>query len=158
MLSLNQLRDGVKRSSGPSYPCLLFLMEDTAVYVRPEYFEDKRSTIQAHVQQPALAGLGPCTIDREVVKVGNARSCARADDLRSVECRASRVHARDQHAAKRIHRTLEESTVSQRVIAWVLVQRGRKEKLYLVVFVCLIDEGVPVVTPVSSSSLVKLRR
>ncbi len=102
-------------------------MEKDIVDVRPEFFEHKCSAIEAHVQQPELACLGPGTVHRGVIKIGNARCSAGTRNLRNIECSVSGIGARYEHAAECICRALDESPMSQRVVAGVLMQCGREK-------------------------------
>jgi hypothetical protein len=47
----------------------VILMEDLAVDIRPEFLKDECRAIHAHIQKPALAGLGLCTLGRRVVEI-----------------------------------------------------------------------------------------
>jgi hypothetical protein len=55
-------------------------------------------------------------------------------------------------AAERIAGALEEATMPQRVVAGVLVEQSRIDKLDLIVLVDLIGESMPVITAVPDHS------
>src|SRR5271165_79260 len=63
----------------------VFLMEDFIVDVGPELLKETRSSVDRDIREPKLIGLGKGALLARIVKTGDARGCARADDLGSVE-------------------------------------------------------------------------
>ncbi len=60
-------------------------MEDVVVHIRPEFLDEVGGAVDPNLEDPFLPGLGPGAFPAGVVKVGNSRSRAVADNLREVE-------------------------------------------------------------------------
>jgi hypothetical protein len=85
---------------------VLLLVEDGVVDVRPELPEQQRDSIDAAVESPALAGLGPGALGAWIVGVGDAGGASGADDLAEVESTPARVGASDQEPGDGVTGTL----------------------------------------------------
>ena len=60
-------------------------MEDLVVDIRPELLKKTRPGIDRNTREPKLVGLGKSPLLGRIVKTGDARGCACANDLGSVE-------------------------------------------------------------------------
>jgi len=60
-------------------------MEDSVVDVGPKFLKDVRSSVDRYTRQPELIGLGEGALLAGVIKTGDARGRARAEDLGSIE-------------------------------------------------------------------------
>ena len=136
---------------------LIFLMEEFVVDVRPEFLEDVGRSVEAHVEDPTLACLGPATFLGGVVKIGDAGGSARSNDFRSVEGFVSVIGAGDGEATECVKGSLAESAMAEGIEARILMKKGGHDEFGLVIFVHLVGEGVPIITTVPDRSLMKFR-
>src|ERR1700734_2489897 len=136
-------------AAGVNREASVLLMEKFVIDIGPEFLENVGSPVEAHIQNPTLPCLGPGSLLRRVVKVGDAGGSARSNDFRCVEARIAVIGARDGEAAECVNRPLAESAMAERVEARILTKERGKDEFGLVVFVDLIRERVPVISAIA---------
>ena len=134
---------------------LVLSVEQGLVDVGPELFDVEQGVVKDDVGGPALAGLGPGVVLAGVVEVGDAGRGASTDDLAQVNGFAAVIAAGDGGAADGVDGAFDEATAAERVVAAVLVRKGRDDGLNEEVLVCLVSEGVPEVAGVTGGALVE---
>ena len=124
--------------------------------VGPELLHDVENAVECDLIHPLLARFGPGPFATRVVEVRNTSSCAVADDLGKVKCRATGIRPSDEQPADGVSGAREEISVETSVVAWVLASDGRHNELGEVVANGLVNKGVPEIAGISVSSLVEL--
>lgn len=135
-------------------------MEERVVNVWPELAHDEGDGVHAHVDCPAVGGIGKASVGGGVIEVGETGSSASADHLANIEGVLSRIVACDHRATQGITHARQSSSLasSQRVVARVLAGEHGADKLHPVVFAGLVQICVPEVAGVSCFLLVELWR
>src|SRR6185437_5818088 len=130
--------------------------------VRPVLFDKIGDAIESNLQNPLLSGLGPCAISGGIVEGRYPGCCAISDNLRKIEgivriIGGSKVRASNDESSDRINRTLDDSTTTQRVITGVFMRDDWNHSLREDVAIHIVGELMPIITPVSSGAVTKLR-
>lgn len=136
---------------------LLPLVEDRAVNIRPEFLKDECQSIQAYICKPVLSYLRPSPLPAWIVEAGNARRGAGTYNFRGIERFIPRIRSSNQYAGERISSPLNETATAQSVVARILLQYGGEDEFDVVVLDCLVSKGVPLISAVTGSALVKFR-
>ena len=127
------------------------------VDVGPELFKEEGAGIDADVQAPSAGRVRECSFSRRVVEVGDSGCCSRADDLAGVEGVVACIVAGYDGATKGVAGALPEASATEGVVAAVLMGDRRHDEFDEVVFIGLVDEGVPKISAIGGGSLMKLR-
>src|SRR5271156_5574536 len=124
-------------------------MEDRAVDIWPVLLHGEGAKVQQNVGQPTLTNLRPGAVLGRIVGGGNPRGCAGSQDLGSVEGFLARIVAGDDRSRYGVEPPLDEAAMAERVVAAVLMQHNGQNALNPEIFVCLVREGMPIVSTVS---------
>src|SRR5579862_4032494 len=99
---------------------MLLLSKQLAADVRPEFLHNVEAGVQTELLAPLVCGMSQRPVSCGIVKVGNASRNAVPHNLGSIERIPAVVILSDDFAADGITRSLEESTLAFREIAWIL--------------------------------------
>ncbi len=102
---------------------LVFIVEDGAVDVRPKFLETERNGVLKHLAPPALVGFDP-GISGRIVEVANTSSGSGSDNFGKIKRVVPRVVSGDKDAADGVTGTLEETAVTEGVVARVFFGDG----------------------------------
>ena len=131
--------------------------ENRVIDVRPEFFEDVEKAVEADLGEPFLSGLGPGAFGSGVIKIGDPRSCAVADNFGEIEGAASRIGSGNQKTAYGIAGALEKPAVSERVVSRVFVSQRGDDGFRHVISNGLVSDPVPIVAAERFSAVAELR-